>query len=175
MPRKKKDRGLQISFPPKIHQLALDFCRERLAKEESERQNRLKQEKEKKRQHAMRLKTGLPYAQKIFAWAAAFRKSDNGEELIRKAISTHYQGVYFFDDHIIGVDQVSLGISPSGLFIIMSGWKSGGKVQKSAFDLAIAVPSVILKAAWEWIENGRVWECIECRLGYIVEERWVGK
>ncbi len=167
MPRKKKSGESQISFPPRIHQLALDFCRERLKKEESKRQSQLKQAKERKRTRAFRLQHGLEDAKKIFTWAKAFRNHEIGQELIRKSCGR----MFFFDGNIEGVEWVGLAVTNKDLFWIFRGKGCSPHIVKSAFDLAVdeELDLKILKAAREWIKNGKVWECIERRFDCLKE------
>lgn len=170
MARKKKSGESQISFPPNIHQMALDFCRTRLNEEESERLSRLKQEKERKRERAFRLQNGLMPAKRIFAWAKAFRSNSIGQELMKKShIPTAYRSVMFYGGHVEGLDWVGLGNTADGLFLERGGRMSAltRQIIKSAFDLALAVDPRILKEAWERIKDDRVWEYIESRFGYL--------
>ena len=86
-----------------------------------------------------------------------------GQELIRKSDGR----IFFFDGDIEGVEWgVGLTVTNKGLFWILSGKGCTPHIVKSAFDLAVAenLDLKILKAAREWIENGKVWECIERRL-----------
>ncbi len=174
MARKKRSKGLQINFPPNIQRLAEEFHSQRLNDEQVERQKKLTQEKERKRVRARRLQSGLPYAKQIFCWAKAFRSSEIGQELMGKShIPTAYKSILFYDGHVEGVEWFGLGISDKGLFLDRGGrWSVAiRETIKSAFDLAVAVDTEVLKAACEWIENGKVWECIERRFDYLKERK----
>lgn len=170
MARKKKSEGLQINFPPNIHQLALDFCRTRLNEEELERLSQLKREKERKRERAFRLQNGLESAKQIFLWAKAFRNSEIGQELMKKShMPTAYRSVMFYGGQIEGTDWVGLGNTAEGLFLDRGGRMSAltRQIIKSAFDLALAVDPRALQDACKWIDNGKVWEYIISRFGYL--------
>lgn len=171
MARKKKSQEALINFPPNIHQLALDFCKERMQTERAELESRLKQERDEKARRILRLKLGLGYAERIFGWAEAFRKHELGRELIKKShLPTACHGVFFFDGHIEGVDSwVGMGVNQEGIFLDRGGKMSAAfrKIVKSASELAIAVDQKILREVCLWIDNGKAWDCIERRFDYL--------
>lgn len=159
-----------INFPENIRELAQKFRSQRIEKQRIENQKRWEQEKKKKRLHALRLKTGLVYAKQVFDWAESFRDSDLGKELMRAShIPTAYENIFFFDGHVEGVDWVGLVVSPKGFFLNRGGRYSTLTQQaiKSSSDLARSVDTKVLKMACEWIDNGKVWECIERRFDYL--------
>lgn len=159
-----------IVFPKNIHDLAQKFQDLRLENKRIKRQKERKREKEKKHLEAVRLKAGLVYAEKIFNWAKIFRNSRIGKELMLTShIPTAYSNIFFFDGEIEGFDWRGLLISPKGLFLNYGGRYSvfTQKHIKSSSDLAKSVDTEILKTACEWIDDGRVWECIERRFNYL--------
>lgn len=163
-----------IVFPQNIQDLAKKFRDQRLVKAELEKQRKYKREKEKKRLHALRLKTGLVYAKQVFNWANSLRNSKIGKELMKAShIPTAYNNIFFFDGHIKGVDWLGLVVSPEGFFLNYGGRYSTltQRAIKSSSELACMVNTKVLKTACEWINSGKVWECIERRFDYLIKDQ----
>ena len=173
MSKKTSKDTLNLQVPKEIRELAQEFCRQRVAKEQAEKLEKRERDAEQKRVRAARLKTGLPYATKVFLWAQALKESDIGQELMKKSHPpTASSTILFFDGHIVGVEWVGLGISQDGLFLTRGGrWShlSRHRGCPRAEDLAQSVPTVILEMAGEWIDNGQVWSCIYRRFDYLKE------
>ena len=162
-----------LNVPKEIRELAQEFCRQRVEKEQAERLEKQKRDAEQKRVRAARLKTGLKYATKVFLWANALKESDIGQELMKKSHPpTACSNIIFFDGHVAEVDWVGFGISPDGLFITLGGRMSFlfHKQMSSPEDLAKSVDTVVLKAASEWIDDGQVWDCIKRHFDYLKEK-----
>jgi hypothetical protein len=162
-----------LNVPKEIRELAQEFCRQRVKKEQAERREKQRRDAEKKRVRAARLKNGLKYAAKVFLWAQALKESAIGQELMKKShFPTAYSTILFFDGHIIGVEWVGLGISSEGLFLTRGGrWAYFSRQQMSSpEDLAVSVPTVTIEAASEGIDNGEVWDCIKRRFDYLKEK-----
>lgn len=160
----------KISIPRKIVNLADRFRKERLAKEKVDKRNRREKETAIKRIRTKRLMMGSVYAKKIFDWARSFRKSGTGQELMRMShLPTLEKNIFFFDGNVEGSEWVGFVVSPEGLLLDPGGrWSIlARKIIKSPSDLAYSVDTKILKTACEWIESGKVWECIERRFGYL--------
>lgn len=166
MARKKKNIEPQILFPPNIHQLALDFCRERLKTEAVEQARKADKAKEMKQQRRFRLQHGLEDAKRIFVWATAFRKSDIGQELIKKSGGR----IFFFDGHVEGVEWIGLENGRQSLYWTWKGKGTHSEEVNSAVDLALAVDPRVLREACEWIDNELVWDCIVQRLGFLKKD-----
>lgn len=149
----------KIVFPENIRKLANKLCEQRLVKLRAEKR---KLEADKKR--AKRLKSGLKYAEKIYNWAEAFRASEIGCELMKKL-----PDIFIFDERVEGMDWVGLSISPQGLKIKYEGrWPNQSiSTVESAEYLAQSVDTKILKRACEWLDDGKIWECIERRFTYL--------
>jgi hypothetical protein len=156
------NRSVALKVPKEIRELAEKFRQQRVEKEQAERQEKQQRDAKQKRVRANRLKNGLEYATKVFLWAKELKESDLGQELMKKL-----HEIFFFDDHIIGVEWVGLCISPNGLFMTQQGWRSYRHPLSSPKNLAESVPTVILKAASEWIDTGQVWNCVKRRFDYL--------
>ena len=172
MPKKANESG--INFPENICSLADKFRESRLEKEKKEKEEKLKREQERRRIQDERLKDGLSYAKKVFAWATAFRKSRVGKELMRVShIPTAYSNIFFFDGRIEGTNWVGFLVDPKGIQLNHGGRYSTltQKAIKSPLHLAKSVDTKILVAACEWIDTGKVWECIERRFDYLEEKQ----
>lgn len=164
----KKDSVLLI--PENIKKLAKKLKDERVASENL----RAKQEQERmakeKAWRAECLKTGLVYARKIFLWTNAFRNSSVGQELMKKShIPTAYNNIFFFDGHVENTNWVGLVVNPKGLCLNHGGRYSSlsQRFVHTSKELAESVDTRILKEACEWLDNGKVWECIERRFDYL--------
>lgn len=168
----KKANKRNIDFPQKIHKLAEKFRKTRLEEERKARQKKSKEERERKRMQAKRLKSGLPYAEKIFVWAGLFRKSSIGRELMEVShIPTAFSNIFFFNKKVGELKWVGFVVSPRGLRL-----NSGGRYNtltekqvKSASHLAKSVDTRILQVVCEWIDSGKVWKCIERGFDYLKE------
>jgi len=156
--------------PENIKQLAEKFREERIASEKLEAQQKQEQKAKERAIRTKRLRTGLDYARKIFLWTNAFRNSFVGQELMKISHETRvYKNIFFFDGHIKGVNWVGLIVNPKELLLSYGGrWSVLGRESiNSAKELAGSVDTKILKEACEWIDNGKVWECIERRFDYL--------
>lgn len=156
--------------PKNINKLAKKLRDERVASEKFRAQQKREQEAKKRAWRAENLKTGLIYARKIFLWANAFRNSFVGQELMRVShIPTAYHNIFFFDGHVENTDWVGLGVNPKGLCLNYGGRYSSlsQKFVYTSKELAETVDTRILKEVCEWIDNGKVWECIERRFDYL--------
>lgn len=159
-----------LSFPDDITELADKFRKNRLDEERVRKQKKLEREKQEKQTRDKRLKEGLEYAKKIYRWAELFRTSAVGQELMKVShIPTAYRNIFFFDGRVEGVDWVGLVVSPKGISLDSGGrWAAlARKEMKSASDLAASADTRILELACEWIDNGKVWECIKRRFDYL--------
>ncbi|MBI2062408.1 MAG: hypothetical protein HYT64_01825 [Candidatus Yanofskybacteria bacterium] len=87
-------------------------------------------------------------------------------------IPTAYNNIFFFDGHIENTDWVGLVVNPKELLLDSGGrWSAlGRKSINSAKELAESVDTRILKESCGWLDNGKVWECIERRFGYLDKE-----
>lgn len=165
----KQKKRKKIEIPERISKLISGLVEQELNKE----REYLAREKAKKlkRQSIERenIKNGLVYAKKIWAWAGIFRNTDIGRKLIKVShTSAAYNWVCFFDGHIEGRPWRGLGISvKKGVCWMRSGCGATPQALESPKDLARVIDTEILKLACEWIDNGKVWECIEERLGYL--------
>ena len=166
MSKKISKNGPVLEVPREIRELAQEFCRQRVEKEQTERREKQEKDAEEKCVRAARLKNGLKYATKIFLWAKVLKESDVGQELIKKS----YSNLFFFDGHIVGVGWVGLGISPTGLFLTHGGRFHSRHQLSSPKDLAQSVSTVTLKVASEWIDTGAVWDCIKRRFDYLKDK-----
>ena len=152
MKKKVSEDKLVLAVPKEIRKLAQGFRKQRVEKEQAEKRAKQKMDAENQRIRAARLKTGLKYATKIFFWAEALKKIDLGQELMKKSHPpTAYKSIIFFDDHIIGVDWIGLGISPDGLFLTHGGRGAflSRRQMSSPKELAESVHTVILQLASE--------------------------
>ncbi len=141
--------------------------------EEAQREAR-----EKARQAAAlrkQIMQGLPFAERISAWALAFREDAAGRQLIEVGHDElHYirrHGVYFFDGKAEGCPWRGLGVGSQGLWWMASGCGASPQYVRSPEELASAIPSAILQVACEWIDSGEVWNCIKRRLGQVSQPR----
>ena len=156
--------------PDNIVKLAKDFETKRADEERLRAKQKQEREAREKRLRSERLKTGLKYAEKIYAWTKSFQYSVVGQELMRQShIPTAYENIFFFDGHLDGLAWVGFVIESKGLFLDSGGrWSHlGRKNINSAIELAKSVDTRILKEVCEWIESGKVWECIERRFDYL--------
>ena len=167
-----KDNSV-FSVPENIKELSRKFREKRIADERLRAQQKKEREAREKALRAERLKTGLAYAQKIFLWTNAFRNSPVGQELMRKShIPTAYENIFFFDGHVENTEWVGLVVNPKGLHLNHGGRYSNlsQKLVDTSKELAELVDTRILKKACEWIDSGKVWECIERRFDYLKKE-----
>lgn len=168
----KKDSVLSI--PENINKLAKKLRDERVASEKLRAQQEQEQEAKEKALRAENLKTGLVYARKIFQWTNAFRASFVGQELMKVShVPTAYKNIFFFDGHVENTNWVGLVVNPKGLCLNHGGRYSSlsQRFVKTSKELAEYVDTRILKEACEWLDNGKVWECIERRFDYLKKER----
>ncbi len=157
----------KINFPESIIKLADKYRQQELEKQRVQKQKRQESERNEKRVRAERLKSGLEYAEKIFGWASSFIKSRVGKELMKRShIPTLNNNVYFFDG--FSEKGCALGVFPGGLIFDRGGRYSSlcQEVMRSTEELAVAFDAEILKNVCEWIDNGKVWECIERHFNY---------
>ena len=170
MSKKISKNASALKVPKEIRDLAQEFCRQRVEKEQAERREEQERDAEQKRVRAARLQTGLKHATKVFLWAQALKESAVGQELMKKSHPpTAYSTILFFDGHIIGVNWAGLGISSNGLFLTRGGRMAHlvRREMSSPKDLAESIPTVILELASEWIDNGEVWDCIKHHFDYL--------
>lgn len=157
-----------ISIPEAFQRFADEFCQER----EQDITDAFQQEMARKEKAHLaeerRLREGIQFAEKIFEWANRFRSSEIFLQLLNVGGHTPYfvvRGLYFFDGNIAGVPWRGLGVSEAGIW-----WNIGGcggstpRYVKDPENLARQVDPLILEEACRWIEDGRVWECIQRRL-----------
>ncbi|MBI2099331.1 hypothetical protein HYT45_02890 [Candidatus Uhrbacteria bacterium] len=167
-----EQKDLEISFPEDILKMAQEFKMRRLEKEIRKIREEFLRRQEAARLKTERVKTGLAFAKKVFAWAKSFRESEAGKELMRVShIPTDYQNIFFFDGHVAGTEWVELVVTPQGLFLDNDGKMSClfRKEINSPRELAASLDTRILKESCEWIDDGRVWECIKRRFAYLDE------
>ena len=167
----KKDSVLLV--PENINKLAQKLRDKRIAIEKLKAQQEQEREAKENALRAENLKNGLAYARKIFLWINAFRNSSVGQELMKKShIPTAYNNILFFDGHIENISWVGLIVNPKGL-CLNHGGRYGNLFQefvRTSKELAECVDTRILKEACEWLDNGKVWECIERRFDYLKKE-----
>jgi len=90
-----------LVVPENIRKLAQKFRDERIAKIKIGGQSKPEREASERFIRAVNLKNGLVYARKIFRWTNAFRRSIDGQELMRVShIPTAYSIIFLFDDHV---------------------------------------------------------------------------
>lgn len=154
--------------PENIEKLAKKLRDERIASKKLSTKQEQERRAKEKAWHAKCLKTGLVYARKIFLWTNAFRNSSVGQELM-KVSPTAYHDIVFFDGHVENTNWVGLMVNPKGLCL-----NHGGRYRAlsqrfvhTSKELAESVDTRILKEACEWLDNGKVWECIERRFDYL--------
>ena len=163
--------------PDNIKRLAKNYRDERVSSEKLIAQQKREREAKTKAIRAENLKNGLAYARKIFLWVNAFRNSSVCQELIKVSyipnISNARSNVFFFDGHIENVNWVGMVVKPEGLYL-----RDGGRLSnlferfvRTPKELAKLVDTRILKEACEWIDNGKVWECIERRFDYLGKDK----
>ena len=166
----KKDSVLLV--PENINKLAKKLRDERVASERLRAQQEQEREAKEKALRAENLKNGLAYARKIFLWTNAFRNSSVGQELMKKSHIPGYNSIFFFDGHIENINWVGLVVNPKGLCLNHGGRNSNlfQRFVHTSKELAEYVDTRILKEACEWLDNGKVWECIERRFDYLKKE-----
>lgn len=163
-----------FSIPENINKLAKKLRDERMASEKLRAQQEQERKAKEKALRAENLKTGLVYARKIFLWTNAFRNSIVGQELMRKShIPTAYNNIFFFDGHIDNTNWVGLVVNPKGLCLNHGGRYSNlfQRFVSTSKELAESVDTRILKEACEWLDNGKVWECVKRRFDYLNKEK----
>ncbi len=168
----KNKKVSEISFPDDICKIAQEAKTQRLEKEIQEEFSRKIKREEAARLKTARVKEGLAFAKKVFAWAESFRESEVGQELMRVSHTpTAYSNIFFFDGRVEGAEWVGLVVTPQGLFLDNGGRMSClfRKAIDSPQELAASVDTRILKDACEWIDDGRVWRCIKRRFAYLDE------
>jgi len=167
----KVTKKYSVFFVPKnIEKLAQRLRDKRVTSEKLRAQQEQEREAKEKALRAENLKNGLVYARKIFRWTNAFRNSIVGQELMRKShIPTIYNNIFFFDGHIENTNWVGLVVSPKGLCLNHGGRYSNlsQRFVTTSKELAESVDARILKEACEWLDNGKVWECIERHFDYL--------
>jgi len=168
----KKDSVLLV--PENINKLAKKLRDERVASEKLRAQQEQERKSKEKALRAENLKNGLTYARKIFQWTNAFRNSPVGRELMKVShVPTAYHNIFFFDGHVENTNWVGLVVNPKGLCLNHGGRYSNlfQRLVNTSKELAESVDTRILKEACEWLDNGKVWECIERRFDYLKKER----
>lgn len=163
-------RQEKIEFPENISRLAETLIEEKL-REEREFTDKIKAAKIKQEKiEKENIKSGIFYAKKIWSWARKFVRADIGRKLIKVSHTpTAYKWVCFFDGHIEGLSWRGLGITDEGVCWMRSGCGATPQLFNSLRDLA-KMDTKILRLACEWIDNGKVWECIERRFDYLKPE-----
>jgi len=159
-----------MDIPFKIKEMADKFWNKELEKQGIFGEKELERKLEEKILREKRLKEGLKYAKQIFKWASSFRKSKVGRKLIVIShIPIAYKQIFFFDGHVEGADWIVFVVSREGLFLNTGGLYSffSQKEISSSSVLASSVDVKILKTTCDWINDGRVWECIERRFDYL--------
>lgn len=168
----KKDSVLLV--PENINKLAKNYRDERVASEKLRAQQEEERKTKEKALRAENLKNGLVYARKIFLWTNAFRNSSVGQELMKKShIPTAYNNIFFFDGHVENTNWVGLVVNLKGLCLNHGGRYSNlfQRHVHTSKELAESVDTRILKEACEWLDNGKVWECIERRFDYLNKKK----
>lgn len=162
----------RIDFPENIRELAKKLFAEETRKENEQFQKRMEEESKKAAAVAERMVLGASYAEKIFKWAKAFQESDIGKKLMRIShIPTAYKFVFFFTGKAEGKEWTGIGVScQKGVL-----WTHGRKYELHHYEdtpeeLTGSIDPDILKLACEWIDDGRVWKCIEERFDYLKPE-----
>lgn len=142
-----------------------------LKQERLEAKVKVERTKDEERLAAERLKKGLRYARKIFVWAKAFIQSEDGQQLMRVShLPRASECIFFFEDE--GGSYIRLGVTFRGLF--WDNWMTCLPIfhsMSSPEGLASSVDTKILKCAYEQIESGKVWECIDKGFNYLKERR----
>lgn len=113
------------------------------------------------------LGNGIPFAERIFLWANRFRSSEVFVRLLHIGGHAPYfsvQGLYFFDGRIEGLSWCGLGVTEQGIWWKRDGCGTTENLVATPQDLARQVEPPILEEACKWIDDGRVWECIQNRL-----------
>ena len=173
MKKKVSDEEIVLDIPKDIQELAQEFRQQKIKKERSDKLIKQKRKAKEIQLRIIRLKNGLKYATKIFLWAKALRSSPTGWALMENSHPpTAYSRIIFFDDHIVGVPWIGLGISLKGVFIT-NGGKGAGLFDQPIYSpeqLAESAETAALKMASEWIDNGQVWHCIKGRFNYSQDE-----
>ncbi len=152
--------------PDFIAQLADTLYERQKKKKEAEVLRRKREEEKEERRLRKRLKDGLQYAEKIFVWAEAFRKSAPAQKLfeVGDGLLHHGTNVIFFDGHLKKTEWIGLGVTEKDMYWIGSWYMASERSVESPEELAEDVETKILELACEWIDNGDVWRCIKRRL-----------
>lgn len=111
-----------------------------------------------------RQRAGISYARKIFSWAEAFRKDPTGQRIITVGEWPGLDGVFIFTEKVFGERERNLGIGERGLWWMGFGCGAREEYVASPEQLADEVGAAVLRAAWQCLESGAVWDCIKKRL-----------
>ena len=156
------EKEKMVEIPAAVVDLAEKVKKER---QEEERELTQKEEKEEKRRAKIRrnrIKDSEEYAKAVFEWAEAFRRDKTGIQLIDTGHPIFSgNGVIFFDGNIEGEASRRLGVSSKGLWWVGTGCGARPSYIRTPEELAAEVEPEVLKLVCQWIEDGRVWECIE--------------
>lgn len=145
---------------PASIRLAAEAVHTRLEKrEKSDAIKRKRHEKKEKIDAKERQKKGVHYAKKLLQWAHAFIESEDG----RKLLTSARRHLYIFDEDLPGVSWKAIGVDEGGLWWMRYGCGAQPQFANTPEELADEVDFRILKATCEWIESGKIWECIERR------------
>lgn len=132
-------------------------ARKRAEEEKEEERLRITIERIEKQKNA-----GLPYAKKIFDWANNFKKAPVAKKLFK--IGTIYgdgSGVCFFNGQAFQTTRRCLGIDDDGIWWMGFGCGSHPRIAETPEDLAKNVEPATLELVCQWIDHGKVWECIK--------------
>jgi len=162
---------MKIKLPDDLLAQSLKLCEERKKCENKKNALELQEAKEHKRQLRLRMKDGLPYAQKLIDWAEEFLNDASGRELVLAAKRNEFTDLIFFDQNVGDLSWVGLALNTKGISFGGAGRHSSlsRRTVEDEIDLARSVDHRILKEAWLSIQNGTVWDCIRKRLKLVEE------
>lgn len=129
--------------------------------EASERAKRNKAKQDELKRQEEGLKNGLEHAKRIFEWVDGFRKTETGKKLIQLGNRGYLGGVYFFNGHVFGKPFRGLGFDNKSVWWISTGCGAHPRPLETPKELAEAIAPETLKLACEWIDTGKIWECIK--------------
>lgn len=155
---------INIDFPEDIKLLAQKFKDKKERAEAKIILKKAEKDAEESANRELRLKEGLVYAKKIFAWLTAFKDSEIGRELMAEGHPpTAYGLVIIFNEKLDGITWTGLAVSANGVTVIKAFGRMGPDchVVNNPEQLAVAVHTKVLEMAEKNISTGRVWECIK--------------
>jgi len=141
-----------------VDQLSAHIAQKR--KEEAERESERKRRAEQAAKENQ--EKGLAHARIIFAWTDNFGETEAGRKLLGVGnIYGNCAGVCFYNGHVRGSRNRYLGVSGGGVWF--HGFGCGARTQyaDTPEELANFVDAAVLADACEWIDSGRVWECVK--------------